>query len=309
MSYYKVLGLQKEPFSTSPDPSLFYLSKEHRAALYRLRISVKLKRGLSLILGDVGMGKTTLSRRLVQLVSREPKVLMHMVLNPLFEDERDFLKEICVRFGIPAEPAGGGSASGGKATFYFNEIENFLFKKGVHEGQTIVLLIDEAQKLNDRCLEALRGLLNYETNEYKILQLILVSQMEIVPRIYPMKNFWDRISLKHKLNPLDFQEMTEMISFRLKSVGYQSPVQLFTKEALEVIYRSTQGYPRQVTQLCHDCLEFLVMHNKSYVDRELAEGIVTRDSQFLNVNKPNTTEIHAAERSEIQRSDARRAAV
>ncbi len=302
MSYYKVLGLQKEPFSTSPDPSLFYLSKEHRAALYRLRISVKLKRGLSLVLGDVGMGKTTLSRRLVQLVSHEPKVLMHMILNPLFEDERDFLKEICLRFGIPM------SGTSEKATYYFNEIENFLFKKGVHDGQTIVLLIDEAQKLNDRCLEALRGLLNYETNDYKILQLILVSQMEIVPRIYPMKNFWDRISLKHQLHPLNFEEMCEMILFRLRTVGYQAPVQLFTKEAFEMIYRSTQGFPRQVTQLCHDCLEHLVMFNKNYVDKEIVDLLVTRDSQFLVPKKLDRMEIHAAE-GQTERTDARRAVI
>lgn len=299
MSYYRVLGLEKEPFSTSPDPSLFYLSQEHRAALYRLRISVKLKRGMSLVLGDVGAGKTTLSRRFSQLVKNEPRTIMHMVLNPLFEDERDFLAEISARFGI--QPAGSGALA------HFNAIESYLFKKGVQEGQTIVLLIDEAQKLNDRCLEALRGLLNYETNEHKLLQLILVSQLELVPRLSAMKNFWDRISLKHMLSPFDLGEMKQMILFRLKAVGYRSPVQLFSDEAFRAIYQATQGHPRQVTQLCHDCLEHVVMYNRPYVERQLVDWLVSRESRLLL--KPDLREADRGFEPAIERSDARRAAV
>jgi general secretion pathway protein A len=302
MSYYKVLGLQKEPFSTSPDPSLFFISKEHRAALYRLRISVKLKRGMSLILGDVGAGKTTLSRRFIQIARNEPRVLMHMILNPLFDNETDFLREICLRFGIALGP------NPEKPAYYFNEIENYLFRKGVDEGQTIVLLIDEAQKLTDPCLEALRGLLNYETNEYKILQLILVSQLELVPRLTRMKNFWDRISLKHMLHPLSYEEMREMIVYRLQMVGYQSPVRLFTEEAMQVIYRSTQGSPRQVTQLCHNCLEYLVMYNRAYVDRALVDEIVTRESNFLIKTESKEILVHGSE-AETERSHARRAVI
>ncbi len=300
MSYYKVLGLQKEPFSTSPDPSLFYLAKEHQSALYRLRISVKLRRGLGLILGDVGAGKTTLSRRFVQLLKNEPRTLVHLFLNPHFQDERDFLHEICVRFGFPPEDGPKKTSS------YYEDIENYLFKKGVSEGHTIVLLIDEAQKLSDGCLEVLRGLLNYETNDYKILQVVLFSQMEIVPRLMQMKNFWDRISLKHLLRPLEYAEMREMISFRLKSTGYQAPVQLFTEEATRVIYRATNGFPRQVTQLCHDCLEYVVMYNQSFVDRALVEHLVSRDAQFFSKEDLNGMEIHG---QKTERFDARRAAV
>lgn len=303
MSYYRVLGLQKEPFTTSPDPSFLYLSAEHRAALYRLRISVKLRRGLGLILGDVGVGKTTLSRRFVQLVKDEPRVTVHMVLNPIFKDERDFLEDLCVRFGIPVEKSQS-------AAYYFNEMENYLFRKGVNEGQTIVLLIDEAQKLNDECLEALRGLLNYETNEFKILQVILFSQSELVPRLLRVRNFWDRISLKHVLPPLDFSEMRQMITFRLETAGYRSPIRLFSEEAFEVIYRATGGSPRQVTQLCHDCLEYLVMQNQSYVDKVLVENLVTRDSRLFSESElKGNGPAYAGTRETAERFDTRRAVV
>ena len=302
MSYYRVLGLQKEPFSTSPDPSLFYLSKEHRAALYRLMTSVMLRRGLSLILGDVGTGKTTLSRRFVQLIGSEPKVTIQMILNPLFRDEEEFLKEVCLRFGIPL------GARTEEAAFYYSEIENFLFRKGVAEGRTIVLLIDEAQKLSESSLEALRGLLNYETNDYKILQVVLVSQAELVPRLLKMKNFWDRISLKHRLPFLEFHEMQQMIAYRLNCVGYDSPAPLFDHEALEAIYRVTRGSPRQVTQLCHDCLEHAVMHEKRCVDGRLVEHLVARENNFLFITDLKEREPHGLG-AFSERADARRAVI
>ena len=91
MSYYKVLGLEEEPFSTSPDPGFFYETKEHKAALFRLRIAVGLKRGLSVVLGDVGVGKTTLSRRLSQILGEEPGVLLKVILNPDYHSEKEIL--------------------------------------------------------------------------------------------------------------------------------------------------------------------------------------------------------------------------
>jgi len=302
LGYYKSLGLHKEPFSTSPDPSLFYLAKEHRIALYRLMISVMLRRGLSLILGDVGAGKTTLSRRFVQLIGDEPKMTIQMILNPLFQDEKEFLKEICVRFGIHLGPEIE------EAAFYYSKIEDYLFRKGVAEGRTIVLLIDEAQKLNDGCLEALRGLLNYETNDYKILQVVLVSQIELVPRLLKVRNFWDRISMKHRLPLLEFEEMREMIAFRLSKAGYEAPVQLFTHEALQSMYRATRGSPRQVTQLCHDCLEHLVMHEKQYVDKILVEHLVKRENDLLFAIDNRGMETDEF-RASPETADTRRAAV
>ena len=100
MSYFHVLGLEKEPFSTSPDPSFFFLSREHKAALCRLQIAVTLKRGMSVILGDVGTGKTTLSRRLSQALSDNDDVLFHMILNPYFRSEKQFLAKLARLFHL-----------------------------------------------------------------------------------------------------------------------------------------------------------------------------------------------------------------
>ncbi len=91
MSYFKVLGFEKEPFSTSPDPDFFYLSKEHESALTNILIELRLKRGLSVILGDVGTGKTTLSRKLIQELKEREDVAFHIILDPSFENEFLFL--------------------------------------------------------------------------------------------------------------------------------------------------------------------------------------------------------------------------
>ncbi len=274
MSYFKILGLDKEPFSTSPDPEFFYQSQEHTAALFRLRIAVELRRGLSLVLGDIGTGKTTLSRKLSQLLKSEPNLFMTMVLNPFYESEKQFLADLAYRFHIlPAAEVNERMSS----LDYIRAIEKFLFEKCVAEGKTVVLLIDESQRLSDECLEVLRSLLNYETNEYKILQLVLMGQMELLPRISRIANLWDRISLKYMINPLDAREVKELIEYRLKQAGYASREPLFNEEAMRLIYEHTQGYPRKIAMICHDALELLVMNQKITVDAEVVRALVRRE--------------------------------
>ena len=274
MSYYRILGLENEPFSTSPDPEFFYQSKEHISALYRLRIALELKRGLSVVLGDVGTGKTTLSRRLAQLLKADTNLIMVMMLNPIYESETQFLADLAEWFHITPETNTVGEP---KILDYMKAMKKFLFEKGVEEGKTIVLLIDEAQKLTAPCLEILRSFLNYETNEYKILQLILMGQMELLPLISRIKNLWDRISLKYVINPLEENEVKELINFRLKHAGYISRYPMFTDSAINAIYNYTQGYPRKIAMLCHDALEYLVMHKKEIANKEVINELVQRE--------------------------------
>ena len=148
--------------------------------------------------------------------------------------------------------------------------------------RSIVLLIDESQKLINPCLEILRSLLNYETNEYKILQLILMSQMELLPRISSIKNLWDRIALKYVINPLGEGEIKEMMDFRLKQAGYVSRYPMFSDNAINAIHNHTQGYPRKVTMLCHDALEYLVMHKKELVDKEVIQELIQIEVKPVN---------------------------
>ncbi|MBU1006657.1 MAG: AAA family ATPase, partial [Candidatus Omnitrophica bacterium] len=229
----------------------------------------RLKRGLNLILGDIGTGKTTLVRSLIQLLGQENGFISHMILDPVYDSEFQFVSYLAQAFGI--------KSSFRSSLDYKEAIERFLFKKCVEQDNIVVLIIDEAQKMSTFSLEMLRTLLNYETNEYKLLQLVVVGQMELLPKLQRIRNFSDRINLKYILNPLDANETKNMIAFRLKQAGYDSQKSLFTDAAMELIYQYTQGYPRKIANLCHLALEELVMKEKTSIDEQLIGGVIDCD--------------------------------
>jgi general secretion pathway protein A len=271
MSYFKLLGLAKEPFSTSPDPDFCYESSGHHAMLVRLMIEIRLRRGMSLVLGDVGIGKTTLSRKLYQMIRTRKDILFHMILDPVEGSETAFLISLVRAFNLPV-PDGDCQALDCK-----DAIKKYLFQKGVDEGKTIVLLIDEGQKLDRAALEVLRTLLNYETNDYKLLQLVVFAQMEFLPVVSGMKNLWDRISFKQTFAPLDVATAREMIDFRLRQAGYRFAEPLFSDEAVELIHRHAQGYPRRIAMLCHKALKAVVMRDNWNVDGQVVRSVCEED--------------------------------
>jgi general secretion pathway protein A len=275
MSYYNILNLNKEPFSTSPDPYFFYPSISHKQAIQRLEIAIRLRRGLSILLGDVGIGKTTLARALIQELHSSGGAITHMILDPTYDSEFQFLATLAKLFGI--------KGSFRSALDYKEAIERFLFKKCVDENRIIVLIIDESQKMSLSLLEVLRTLLNYETNEYKLLQLVIMGQMELLPKLQRIHNFSDRISLKYILNPLDQNETKNMIEFRLRQAGAMSGKEMFTEKAIQVIYQYTQGYPRKIAAVCHNLLEELVMRDKRIIEEDLANEVIEKDRKVVLV--------------------------
>jgi general secretion pathway protein A len=265
MSYYKLLGLEKEPFSTSPDPYFFYGSTSHQSALRRLEINIRLKRGLSLIFGEVGTGKTVLCRVLAQLFRDQGHFIFHLLLDPGMDFQQQFLSRLVKLSRL-------------KKLFhsrldYKEAIERFLFRMGVEKNKTIIFIIDEGQKLGFEDLEFLRMLLNYETNEYKLLQLVIMSQLEIIPKLKRMRNFLDRASLKYTINPLDENETSELIEFRLRQAGYSGRRRVFDNAAVAMVFRHTQGYPRRIAMLCHEALKAAVMEEKILIEAADIERI------------------------------------
>lgn len=274
MSYFKILGLEEEPFSTSPDPAFFYESQEHKEVILRLEIAIKLKRGLSVVLGDVGAGKTTLARKLFSIFSDKAEYDFNMILDPTSKSEYALLLTLGKVFEIKP---GFHSISN-----YKRAIEKYLFEKAVDDDKVVILIIDEAQKLNADTIEVLRLLLNYETNKFKLLQLVLLGQIELLPLIKGIKNFWERIALKYVVNPLNEEETKKMIEFRLKIAGYKQHLSLFTDSAIETIYNYTQGCPRRICHLCHNALETLVVRNKDRVDKETIQDLISEEIKIAD---------------------------
>ncbi len=225
-----------------------------------------------MVLGDIGTGKTTLSRMLLQAFKDENDFIFHLVLDPSFKSEFQFLLSLVKMFNIVPEF---------KSTLDFKEaLEKYLYQKGVEEGKTIILLIDEGQKITPENLEVLRMLLNYETNEYKLLQLVIMAQVELLPKVKRIHNFIDRVALKYTINPLDENETRELIEFRLQQAGYKGANKLFLPEAIKAIYQFTQGYPRKIALVCHDCLETLVMKELPLVDGDVVNEIINQKIQL-----------------------------
>ena len=258
MDYFSILNLNKEPFSNSPDPEFFFHSRQHLDCLQKLELSLLLRRGLNVIIGDVGTGKTTLCRQLIRRFAQKDKTETYLILDPHFLYPSEFLVTVVKLLTGKKPPAG---IHDWQVKEY---IKHYLFRKGVDQGKTIVLIIDEGQKIPAFCLEILREFLNFETNEYKLLQIVIFAQSEFEKKVRKYPNFTDRISLYHLLKPLSFSDTRRMIKFRLeKSSKSGQKLNLFTYAALWKIFRITAGYPRKIINLCHQSILAMIIQNRS----------------------------------------------
>lgn len=273
MNYYAPLGLAREPFSNSPDPNFLYDSVQHASCLQQLEISVRLRRGLCVVTGEIGTGKTTLCRRFVRHLAQSPEVAVNLLLDPFFPSAEAFLR---VLFGFFT----GREAAPGLDVWRLKEgIKKALFRLGVREGRLPVLIIDEGQKLTAECLELLRELLNYETNAQKLLQIVVFAQREIEPVLEEMRNLLDRVNCYHRLRPLDFSETRAMIRFRLTEAAADkgAPPDLFSDLACWAVHRASGGYPRRIVRLCHKVVLELLIRRKSRASWRLVRACVGQE--------------------------------
>jgi len=271
MDDFKVLNLNKEPFSNSPDPDLFFKSRQHYGCLQKIEISLRLRRGLNVVVGDLGTGKTTLCRQLIRNFADDKDYETHLILDPQFRSSSEFLGAVVEMFegALPLEVSDEWQAK--------ELIKQYLFRRGVDEKKAVVLIIDEGHKLASFCLEILREFLNYETNEYKLLQIVIFAQKEFEQTLKEYVNFADRINLYHELGPMNFQDTRSMIQFRLNQTSQEAKApSFFSYAALWAIFRSTAGYPLKIINLCHRCLLTMTIQNRNKVGWLLVRSCVKR---------------------------------
>ncbi len=285
MDYFNLLHFKKEPFSNSPEPEFLFAAPQYDTCLQMLEMSVRLKRGLSVVIGDVGTGKTTLCRKLIQNLSapspaESPEIDAYLLLDPAVENRMAFVKTVATILGIR-------DITPEDSEWQLKEkIKNFLFEKGVDEKRIIVLVIDEGQKIPEECLEILREFLNYETNDAKLLQTIIFAQPELEKSLASRPNLMDRVDCIHHFEPLNFWQMKAMIEYRIliarqETVNYP----LFTFGGLLAIYFATGGYPRKVVSLCHQALLKMIIRGKRNAGWLLIRSCVDRPKVQNRINR------------------------
>ncbi len=275
MQYFEQLGLCREPFSNSPDPDFLFYSRQHIACLQGLEIAVRLRRGLNVVIGDVGTGKTTLIRRFIKNLSSDSSVRLHLVLDPYFKTPHSFLRMLCSQMlGVMPDRR--------LNTFSLKEmLKKELYRRGVQQEVASVLVVDEGQKMTVECLELLRELLNYETNSKKLLQILIFGQRELEPIIASMDNFKDRINCYTILAPLGRRETRAMIEYRLElSTGSnETTPELFSPAAYWAIHWATRGYPRKIVRLCHKVILNLLIRRKKKAGLGLVRSVLREEQQ------------------------------
>ena len=253
MNYYNILNFKKEPLSNSPEPEFLFQLTQYSDCLQKLELAVRLRRGINVVIGDIGTGKTTLCRKLIQNFSSpstdsaETEIETHLLLDPAFNSAAEFLQTVSLMLGIK------DLNEESKSEWHLKEkIKDYLFDKGVDEKRIVVLIIDEGQKIPENCLEILREFLNYETNKFKLLQIIIFAQKEFQTVLEKKANLFDRVNLLFHLRPLNFKQMKAMINYRLSVArDFEKSPSLFSWGGFVAIYLATGGYPRKVVFLCH----------------------------------------------------------
>jgi general secretion pathway protein A len=264
--YARFFGLRQEPFSLAPDPRYLFMSRRHREALAHLLYGIGGSGGFVLLSGEIGAGKTTVCRCLLEQIPKKCNVAY--VFNPKLTVV-ELLKTVCEEFRIPtpAEPTHGPAT----VKTYVDPLNAFLLRTHAI-GQNNVLIIDEAQMLSVDVLEQLRLLTNLETSERKLLQIVLIGQPELRTMLErpELEQLAQRVIARFHLKALSEAETLQYIKHRLSVAGLKRAMP-FDKKALQRIHQIARGVPRRINLLADRALLGAYAHGKQTVDAAIVE--------------------------------------
>ena len=242
--YEQFYGLGARPFDLTPDPRYLVATAVHREALSNLEYAIASRKGISLLLGEAGTGKTTVIRAAIEKQSeRIHCVHLH---NPALT-RVEFVEMLAARFGL-------SDRARSSKTELLLELEDLLRKRRA-ASETTVLIVDEAQSLSLELMEEIRLLTNIETNAEKLLTLIIAGQPEVAQLFteHALRQLKQRIALRCELRPLNLHETAEYLAGRISAAG-GVPVQMFTREAVQLIHERSRGIPRTINVIADNAL-------------------------------------------------------
>ncbi|MBW3623177.1 MAG: AAA family ATPase [Armatimonadetes bacterium] len=265
--YEQYWGLSEPPFSGTPDPRFLYLSQKHQDALTMLLYGVTGNKGAVMLTGEVGLGKTTLSRKLLSELDEENyKVIMivHPVLTPV-----GLLREILQQLDVPEEEIPKQRQP------LVRRLHEALLEYH-HRQKRVVLVIDEAHLIRDRStFEELRLLLNFQLNDRYLMTLLMLGQPELREKIERIPALKQRLAVRAHLPPLNLVETSEMIRYRLRAAWLDMAKGCpFTPEAIDELYTYTKGYPRVICQVADNALLMGMVKKTRRIDNFLMHSVI-----------------------------------
>jgi len=242
--YKEFFGLRANPFNVNPDPRYLFLTRHTEEALACLTYGIQSRKGFVLLTGEVGTGKTTLINKLLEWL-RAQQVPTAFIFNSRMNVPQ-FLDYMMADFGIPCDTRSKSQV--------LLRLYNWLLER-YRDGETAVLIVDEAQNLGDDVLEEIRMMTNLETFTEKLLQIVLVGQTELEQKLKQpnLRQLRQRLTLRAKTHPLTLEETKAYIQQRLRIAGCNGQ-QIFEPDALATIHRYANGIPRVVNLICEHCL-------------------------------------------------------
>ncbi len=261
--YERFFGLKEKPFRMTPDTRYFYPSSKHVDALNHMVYAIEERRGFVVITGEIGSGKTTLSRMLFQKLDPTTKTA---IIRNTHLTAKDLVTSVLEEFEIPSRP-------GSTKTQMIGLLNEFLIEQ-LRTNANVVLLIDEAQNLTPTVLEEVRMLSNLETETEKLIQIVLMGQPELKSKLWlrGLTQLRQRVTLHYHLAPLDEAETATYISHRMHVAGANgTPV--FLPEALKRIYMHTHGVPRLVNSLCDRALLTGYVNDSRRIDTQVIDEV------------------------------------
>lgn len=258
--YEKFYGFKENPFNMTPDPRFFYPSEKHQEALDSLIYSINERKGFVVITGEIGSGKTTVCRALLNRLNSNTKV--SLIINTHITS-KELIATILEEFG--EEPIRGPKSR------LLSQLNEFLINELSHDNN-LVLMIDEAQNLTPTVLEEVRMLSNLETETEKLIQIVLVGQPELRDKLHlkSLEQFRQRICLHYHLTPLNKKDTSGYIRHRISQAS-SNGCDLFTSRAMKRIYEYSGGIPRLINALCDRSLLNGFIYNKPRIDKRIVE--------------------------------------
>lgn len=249
-----------DPFSTSPSPSSLFLTAGLKKAVQKTKLCIERRHGLTAILGDVGMGKSSLLRYVYGDYAAREDAVLSFIPTPAFTSDFAFLKAITGDFGLPGKRAMVDQQS---------VLNGFLLEQH-REKRKAIVFVDEAQRLSNKMLEVVRTLLNYETNEAKLIQVVLAGQLELRERLLDEKQkaIRSRLFAPSILDPLSLRETKDMIAHRCDLADVPMP---FSDDVVGRIWDATGGVPREILKVCAVSYELARMNELEQVTGEMLE--------------------------------------